>query len=79
MDIKAKIEELVAKITKDASLKDLFQKNPVEAVEKTLGVDLPDEQIKAIVAGVEAALTSGQVSEQINGAVDKLKGFFGKK
>ena len=74
MDIKAKIEELVGKITKDASLKDLFQKNPVEAVEKALGVDLPDEQVKAIIAGVQAKLGGDQAA----GLIGKVKGLFGK-
>ena len=74
MDIKAKIEELVSKITKDASLKDLFQKNPVQAVEKVIGVDLPDEQVKAIIAGVQAKLTGDQAS----GVIGKIKGIFGK-
>ena len=74
MDIKAKIEELVSKITKDASLKDLFQKNPVQAVEKVIGVDLPDEQVKAIIAGVQAKLTGDQAA----GVIGKVKGLFGK-
>ena len=74
MDIKAKIEELVSKITKDASLKDLFQKNPVQAVEKVIGVDLPDEQVKAIIAGVQAKLTGDPAA----GVVGKIKGLFGK-
>ena len=74
MDIKAKIEELVSKITKDASLKDLFQKDPVQAVEKVIGVDLPDDQIKAIVAGVQAKLTGDQAA----GLIGKVKGIFGK-
>ncbi len=73
-DIKEKIEELVKKITEDKELKELFQKDPVKAVEKVLGVDLPDEQINKIVDGVKAKLTADQVS----GAVDKLKGLFGK-
>ncbi len=73
-DVKEKIEELVKKITEDQELKSLFQKDPVKAVEKVLGVDLPDEQINKIVDGVKAKLTADQVS----GAVDKLKGLFGK-
>lgn len=73
-DIKGKIDELVKKFTEDKELKTLFQKEPVKAVEKVLGVDLPDEQINKIVEGVKAKLTADQVS----GAVDKLKGLFGK-
>ena len=73
-EIKAKIEELVSKLTKDASLKALFAKDPIQAVEKVLGVDLPDEQVKKIVAGVKAKMTG----DQIAGAVNSLKGLFGK-
>lgn len=73
-DIKAKIEELVEKITKDNSLKELFQKNPIEAVEKVLGVDIPDDAVEKIVAGVKAKLTG----DKLGGAIDAVKGLFGK-
>ena len=74
MDIKAKIEELVAKFTKDAALKELFAKDPIQAVEKTLGVDLPDDQVKAIVSGVQAKLAG----DKLSGAAGALKGLLGK-
>ncbi len=73
-EIKEKIEELVKKVTGDKELKELFQKDPIKAVEKVLGVDLPDEQVKKIVDGVKAKLTMDQVGD----AVDALKGLFGK-
>ena len=43
MDIKEKINEVVEKITKDKALQELFQKDPIKAVENILGVDLPDD------------------------------------
>ncbi len=73
-EIKEKIEELLKKVTEDKGLKELFQKDPIQAVEKVLGVDLPDEQVKKIVDGVKAKLTMDQVGD----AVDALKGLFGK-
>lgn len=73
-DIKAKIEEIVKKVTTDASLKALFQKDPIQAVEKVLGVDIPDDVVEKIVAGVKAKLTG----DQLAGAADKLKGLLGK-
>lgn len=73
-ELKEKIETLVAKVTKDVALKELFQKNPVEAVEKILGVDIPDDMVEKIVAGVKAKLTG----DQLAGAADKLKGLLGK-
>lgn len=74
MDIKAKIDELVSKVTKDPEVKDLFAKDPVKAVEKVLGVDLPDEQVKGIIDGVKAKLGADQAA----GLLGKVKGLFGK-
>ena len=72
MDIKAKIEEAVGKITKDASLKAEFQKDPIKAVEKVLGVDLPDDAVQKVVTGVKAKLAG----DKLSGVADKLKGLF---
>ncbi len=74
MDVKAKIEEMVEKLTKDGSLKELFEQNPIKAVEKALGVDLPDEAVEKIVAGVKAKLGA----DKLAGAADALKGLFNK-
>ena len=74
MDIKAKIEEIVEKVTKDKDLKEQFQKDPVKAVEKVLGVDLPDDAVEKIVAGVKAKLTG----DKLAGAADSLKSLFKK-
>ena len=74
MDIKAKIEEIVEKVTKDKDLKEQFQKDPVKAVEKVLGVDLPDDAVEKIVAGVKAKLTG----DKLAGAADSLKRLFKK-
>lgn len=78
MDIKAKIEEIINKIKGDTALQEQFKKDPVKAVEGLLGVDLPDEQIKAVVDGVKAKLSLDDAGGAIGGAVDKLKGLFGK-
>lgn len=72
MDIKAKIDEIVEKVTKDKDLKAQFQANPVQAVEKVLGVDLPDDAIEKIAAGVKAKLTG----DKLSGAADSLKKLF---
>ena len=74
MDIKAKIDELVNKVTKDPEVKDLFAKDPVKAVEKVVGVDLPDEQVKGIIDGVKAKLAGDQAADVLG----KVKGLFGK-
>lgn len=74
MDIKEKITEVVEKITKDKTLQEQFQKEPVKALEGILGVDLPDEIVDQIIKGVKAKLTTEKVSD----AVDSLKGLFNK-
>ncbi len=72
MDIKEKITEVVEKISKDKALQEQFQKEPIKAVEKVLGVDLPDDLIEKVVDGVKAKLTADKVS----GAIDSFKKLF---
>lgn len=67
MDIKAKIEELVKKISSDDELKAQFTKDPVKAVEKLLGVDLPDDVINQIVTGVKGKLTLDSAKSALEG------------
>lgn len=72
MDIKAKVEELVKKITGDKELKAQFEKNPAAVIEKLVGVDLPDEQVNQLVEAIRAKLTMENVG-------NLLGGLFGKK
>ena len=63
LDIKAEIEKLVDKIQGDPELLKQFKAEPVKAVEKLLGVDLPDDVIEKVVAGVKAKLTVDKLSD----------------
>ena len=72
MDIKNKVTETVEKITSDKALMAKFKENPIQAIESVLGVDLPDDLVEKIVAGVKAKMTG----DKLAGAVDKLKGLF---
>ena len=72
MDIKAQITTVVDKITKDKELQELFKKDPVKAVEKVLGVDLPDDVVNKVVDGVKAKLSVDKAAE----VVDSLKKLF---
>lgn len=74
-EIKEKIEELAKKITSDKATTKAFKKNPVEVVEKLLGIDLPDEQIQQIIEGIKAKINLDKVGG-IGGILGKL---FGKK
>ena len=63
MDIKEQIEKLAESVLKDAKIKETFTKDPVKAVEKVLGVDLPDEIVEKIIDGVKAQITVEQISD----------------
>ena len=76
MDIKAKIEELVKKVTDDEAMKAKFEKDPVKTVENVIGVDLPDEQVKMIIETVKAKVNqSGDASS--SGIADAIKNTLG--
>ena len=72
MDIKEYIEKAVKKIQNDEDLQKQFQKDPIKALEKLLGVDLPDDLMEKVVAGVKAKLTADDLSD----ALGKLKKLF---
>ncbi|MDE6838980.1 MAG: hypothetical protein K2P33_11395 [Acutalibacter sp.] len=72
MDIKGKIEELVERLKNDKALQDGFLKEPIPTLEKLLGVDLPEEQLKQLADGVRAKLN-------LDKAGDFLGGLLGKK
>ena len=72
MDIIAKIDELVKKIKTDDGLAKRFAKEPVKTLEDLLGVDLPDEQFKALLDGVKAKLNLGDVGGKLGDLADKV-------
>ena len=91
MDIKAKIEDIVKKITSDKNLLSEFKSNPVKVVEKLIGIDLPDDKIKSIVDGVKAKISvddakkfldsdgDGKLdADDAKAAISKLTGIFKK-
>ena len=67
MDIKEQITSTVEKITKDKTLMDQFQKDPIKTVEKVMGVDLPDDTVKKIVDGVKSKINVDKVSDALGG------------
>lgn len=71
MDIKKKIEEIVAKVKSDDKFANKFKEDPVKAVEAVIGIDLPDDQVNALVDGVKAKI-AGDKASGIFGSVKKL-------
>lgn len=79
MDIQKIISDILKQLAEDETLRNSFLSDPVKAVEKLTGLDLPDEQINAVIAGVKAKLTADDVKDAAKGALDALGGLFGKK
>ena len=73
MDIKAKIEEVVKKLTSDKNLMAKFERNPVSVIEQLIGIDLPDEQINQLVDGIKAKIKLDQGGDMLGG-IGKLFG-----
>ena len=74
-EIRDLIKKLADKVQSDDEIKELFKKEPVKAVEKILGVDLPDDVVKKIIDGVKAKINLDKVGD----ALGALSGLFGKK
>ncbi|WP_300638461.1 hypothetical protein [uncultured Oscillibacter sp.] len=72
IDIKAKVEELAAKLQQDPALIKSFQQDPVKTLERLIGADLPDEQLQPLVTGIKAKLAA----TGLGGALDGLKKLF---
>lgn len=72
IDIKAKVEELAAKLQQDPALIKSFQQDPVKTLERLIGADLPDKQLQPLVTGIKAKLAA----TGLGGALDGLKKLF---
>lgn len=66
-DVKAKVDELVGKLKKDPAMLKSFQNDPIKTVEKLISVDLPDDQLKPVVAGIKAKLTAADLGDKLDG------------
>jgi len=74
-DIAKLAQEVVEKITSDEKLMAAFKKDPVALVEKKLGIDLPNDQINALVDAIKAKIKMDDVAD----VAGKLLGMLGKK
>lgn len=65
MDVKEIIEKTVDKVKNDKDLQAEFKKNPVKAVEKVTGIDLPDDMVEKVIPAIKAKLAGGGIVEGI--------------
>ena len=73
-ELKNKLDEIVNKIKSDKDIAAKFQKDPIGTVEGLIGIDLPNDQIEALVEAVKAKISLDKMGDALGG----LKGLFGK-
>lgn len=69
--LKEKVEELVARLRADDRLLEKFNRNPAGVLEEYLGVDVPDDQVNALVQTVKAKLTADKLGSALGGLFRK--------
>lgn len=66
-DLKEKVDELVKKLQDDPALLKNFQSDPVKTLEQLTGVDLPEQQLQPVIAGIKAKLGAVQLENALSG------------
>mgnify|MGYP001069987918 CR=1 FL=1 len=73
MDIKKTIEDVVAKLQSDDALKKQFLSDPAGALKKLTGIDVPTDQLEALVNGVKAKLGADTIGGAVKGLGELFK------
>ena len=63
LDAKELIGQLVKQIAENDELQKQFKTDPVKAVEKVLGMGLPDDLVEKVIAGVKAKMTAENIAD----------------
>lgn len=79
MDIQKIISDLLENLGNNKELRKQFDLDPVKVVEKLLGIDLPDEQINAVIEAVKAKLTIDDAKDIAGKLLGGLGNLFGRK
>lgn len=72
-DILKLAAEISTKLGKDEKLLDAFKKDPVAVIEKKLGIDLPNDQLNALIDGIKAKLKADDVLDAAGKLFNLLK------
>ena len=74
-NIKEAIEKAATKLMTDKNLREKFDTNPVAVIEELIGVDLPDDIVNQLVAGIRLKLSQEKLGDMLSG----LGNLFGKR
>lgn len=78
MDIQKIITDVLAKLEGDDNLIAKFTADPVKTLEGLLNVDLPDDQINAVIDAIKAKLNLNDTAKKAQGVLGAVKSLFGK-
>jgi hypothetical protein len=75
MDLQKVIKQVLEALNNNESLVKEFLADPAKVLESKLGIDLPNDQVNAVVEGVKAKLKLDDAASVLNA----VQGLFGKK
>ena len=73
MDIKKIISDIIEKLKSNPDAVKSFQSEPTKTVKDLTGIDLPEDQVNAVVDGIKEKLGGG-----LDNLLDGLKNILGK-
>ena len=79
MDIQKIISEALEALTNNEELRKAFDIDPVKALEKILNVDLPDDQINAVIEAIKVKLNLDDMKDIAGKIFGGFGGLFGRK
>lgn len=79
MDIQKIISEVLEQLTRNEDLRKAFDVDPVKVLEKTFKIDLPDDQVNAVIKAIKAKLDLDDVADVAGKVLGGLGNLFGKK
>ena len=78
MDIQKIITDVLKQLDGNEELVKKFTADPVKTLEKILKVDLPDEQLNAVIEAVKAKINLDDTIESAKNIFGAVKNIFGK-
>lgn len=78
MDIQKIISDVLSKLEGDENLIAKFTADPVKTLEGLLNVDLPDDQINAVIDAIKAKLNLNDTAKKAKGILGAVKSLLGK-
>lgn len=79
MNIEKIISEVLGQLADNKELRKAFDVDPVKVLEKTFNIDLPDDQVNAVIKAIKAKLDIDDVADAAGKLLGGLSGLLGKK